>query len=197
MKRTEKKSIAALVLTLVFVAAAEPAAAGDECLKQGEFAVALAKRVRFDAASELEAVENLAGIGIKPADGWKPAVFLDETAFDEVDRAVILAFAEGKLGKGSPSAARAVLAGHTMSGNCRDLYLGAAPHPVTPLESNVSLQAEAAQQRRPPVSMAAAKPHPEEKERPGIEEPKPGKKPHPYSPSEPWDGPTRPGPGAD
>lgn len=199
------KNYVALVLALVVAAAAVPSAAVDNCLKQGEFALALAEKVRLAPASEGAAVKSLADIGIKPDDGWKPAVFLDDKSFNEIDRSVIVAFAAGKLA-GNPSAARAVLAGVSMPGACHDRYFVATPAAASadmlvmpiPLEGgDGSVRPEVPRQQTASNDEPAELPNPPVYESgPGIEDPEPGKKqPSPISTFEPWDGPTRPGPG--
>lgn len=208
MKHAGLKCLAAQVLACAILSAAVPAAADDDCLTQGEFALALAEKVRLAAASEAAAVRDLSDMGITPAAGWDPPVTLDEKSFSEIDRTVIAAFAEGKLAGGSPSSARAVLAGISMSGACRQRYFAATPVPRTPDIQAVPLPLDDAgsaavlehkvpdQQRITPGSDPAAVPIPvEETPAPGLKDPEPGEKPAPISPFEPWDGPTRPGPG--
>ena len=88
----------ALVVALAFVFIAEPANAAEKAVTQGEFAVALAKKLKLEGAlTPTGAFEKLEELGVEPKDGWEKDKEMTPDMVLEIYRQLVDAIQDGEL----------------------------------------------------------------------------------------------------
>lgn len=88
----------ALVLCLSLCMTPDPVGAAQKRVTQGEYAVALAKKLDIaEAPSVAEAVGQLEDLGVEPDEGWKPDGKMTSELVEQIYRRLVDAVEEGNL----------------------------------------------------------------------------------------------------